>query len=321
MAWIKRNLVLVISAAIALGLLGFGGYYLYSAIQKNNLVDTEIGSAKSEIERLLTKAPTPNSSNLVNAKRELERLTTFTAAAKSHFRPTPPPARPLNNESFKTLLQSTIDELHKQANSVGIQVETNYYFSFSAHRGSLEFAPELLRPLSERLQEVQLISTILFRSRVNRLEHIRRAMVPGERVPSGVQGAGAGDYIPAPPRTNPETQMALWPYEVTFHCFTMELGAVLEAIEQAPFGFVVKSIASDISPDAAPSAPAARAAPPGQPRRQPPPQRGAAGRPITPAAAAAAAPVPALKNVIDEKLLRITLRLEVIKPEPVRPQR
>ena len=297
MAWIKRNLVLVISAVVALGLLGFGGWYLWSAIKKSNQVDTEIGTTKAEIERLLNMDPTPNASNLNVARRELERLNSFNAAAKRHFPATPPPAVPLNNESFKGLLQTTIDELHKQASSVGIRLESNYYFSFSAHRGSLEFAPELLRPLSERLHEVQLLSSILFRSRINRLEHIRRAMVPGEKPDSGAQGPS--DYLPGSHRSSPDTDMALWPYEVTFHCFTMELGAVLEAIERAPYGFVIKSITSDVVPDPAARVPEPPPAVPGRRTNAP----------------------PALSTVINEKLLRITLRLEVIKPEGKRPGR
>jgi len=297
MAWIKRNLILVISAVVALGLLGFGGWYLWSAIQKSNQVDTEIGTAKAEIERLLNMDPTPNASNLNIAKREFDRLNAFNATAKRHFPPSPPPAAPLNNESFKGLLQTTVDELHKQAASVGIRLETNYYFSFSAHRGSLEFAPEILRPLSERLHEVQLLSSILFRSRINRLEHVRRAMVPGEK--PGDTSSGPGDYLAAPHRSSPETDMALWPYEVTFQCFTMELGAVLEAIERAPYGFVIKSIVSEVVQDAT----APRVLEPQQPPRR------------------TNAPPAALTNVINEKLLRVTLRLEVIKPEGNRPPR
>ncbi len=297
MAWIKRNLALVISGVIALGLLGFAGWYLWSAIQKNNQVDQDIGSAKSEIERLLNMDPSPNASNLASAKRELDRLNTFTASAKRHYPPTPPPGTALNNESFKALLQTTIDELHKQAMSVGIKVETNYYFSFSAHRGSLEFAPEVLRPLSERLHEVQLLSSILFRARINRLEGVRRAVVPGEKANAPV--AGATDYLTASPRSNPETGMALWPYEVTFQCFTMELGNALEAIERAPYGFVVKSIASEPAVEVKEGALAQLPRDPRARTNAPPP----------------------LTAVINEKLLRVTMRLEVVKPEANRPPR
>ena len=89
--------------------------------------------------------------------------------------------------------------------------------------------------------------------------------------------------------------MALWPYEITIHCFTAELGAALEAIERAPHGFLVKSITSDIAPEA--NVPA-----------RVPEQPAIPGRPTN--------ALPALRTVINEKLLRVTLRLEVVKPEP-----
>src|SRR5258705_9164498 len=117
MAWIKRNLSLVISGVVALALLGVGGWYLWSAIQKDKEVDTAINQIKSEIEGLLGKQPTPNAQNLADAKRQLERLNVFMLSAKKQFPPTPPPGQPLDNQSFKSLLQTTVDELHKQASS------------------------------------------------------------------------------------------------------------------------------------------------------------------------------------------------------------
>ncbi|HTD66682.1 MAG TPA: Amuc_1100 family pilus-like protein, partial [Candidatus Limnocylindria bacterium] len=224
MSWIKRNLSLVISGVIALGLLGFGGYYLWSAMQKNKAIDDQINQAKSEIERLLAMDPTPNPSNLVNARRELERLNSFIVQARRHFPLTPAPAVPLNNESFKNLLERTIYDLHRQAGSVDIKVDTNYFFSFETWRIPVNFPPESLRPLSERLHEVQLISSILFKARINRLVSIQRAMVPGERPTTQT------DYLNRSSQTNSETGMVLWPYEVVFHSFTPELGAVIEAL-------------------------------------------------------------------------------------------
>src|SRR5438045_128262 len=139
MSWIKRNLSLVISGVIALGLLGFGGWYLWSAMEKNKDVDNKINQAKAEIERLLEMPTTPTASNLNMAKRELERLSAFIAQAKRQFPPTPPPAVPLNNESFKNLLEKTIDELHKEAVMATVKVDSNYYFSFDAQRASVLF--------------------------------------------------------------------------------------------------------------------------------------------------------------------------------------
>ena len=279
MSWIKRNLSLVISGGIALGLLGVGAWYLWSAIQNNNTVDHDINQTKSDIELLLNKDPAPNASNLNTLKREFERLTAFNAQAKTLFPPTPVPPGPLNNQSFKSLLQTTIDALNKQASSVGITVESNYYFTFESQRLPVNFAPESLHPLSERLHEVQLIASILFKSRVNRLEGMRRAMVAGEQPASNA----GGDYLTTQPRGNAETGMIMWPYEVTFQCFTSEVAAVLEALQRAQYGFVVKAPSSEPVGDLA------------------------ARRPTN-------AP-PGLATVVNEKLLRVKLRIEVIKPE------
>ena len=288
MAWFKRNLSLVISGLVALGLLGFGGFYLWQSMAKNQQVDNDINQTKSEIERLLNKDVTPSPSNLNNAKRELERLNAFILEAKKQFPPSPPPPDPLTSQSFKSLLQNTINDLHKQAGAVKITVESNYFFTFKEQELPVVFPQESLRPLTERLHEIRVLAEILFNARINRLDGMKRANVPGER------GSTAGDYVNTPVRINPETGLAAWPYEVSFQCFTLELGAVLEALQKVPYGFVVKSIV------ARPAEEVVRA-----PQRfDRGPGRGAVTN----------APQVGLVTVINEKLLLVTLRLEVLKP-------
>jgi hypothetical protein len=311
----------VISGVVALGLLGFGGWYLYSAIEKNNQIDGEINQIKAEIERLLNMDPTPNQQNLTLAKQEAAKLTAFITEARKQFPPAPPAAEPLNDLSFRSLLENTVNDLHKQAKSVGIQAEdTNryYYFTFEAQREAMRFSPESLRPLSERLSEVRQIAEILFKARVNRLAWMKRAMVPGERPqqPGGNVAAGGNltaDYFAnVSARTNAEAGMVLWPYEVVFDCFSPELGVVLEAFERTP-GFIVKSVATAVSPEALAAAGPRRPDPPGAQPRNP------GLRPVPGARPNAPAPVAALTTVINERPLRVTLRIEVIKPEPPQP--
>lgn len=287
MAWIKRNLSLVISGLVALGLLGFGGFYLWQSMAKNQQVDNDINQTKSEIERLLNKDVTPSPSNLTNAKRELERLNAFIVEAKKQFPPSPPPPDPLDSQSFKSLLQNTINDLHKQAGVVNIKVETNYYFTFKEEELPVVFPPESLRPLTERLHEVRVLTEILFHARINRLEGMKRALVPGEK------GTMAADYLGTPVRINPETDLAAWPYEVTFQCFSLELGAVLEALQKVPYGFVVKSVVAK----------------PAEEVLRTPQRLDRAGR-----GAVTNAPQTGLVTVINERLLLVTLRLEVLKP-------
>jgi hypothetical protein len=297
MVWLKRNLSLAISGFLALGLLGYSAWNLYSALQKNTTVNGEIEQTKREIERLLGMPITPNASNLANAQRELKRVTDFNGRARKHFPPAPEPPSTLTSESFKTLLQTRVNELHQQAAAVGIAVEPNYYFTFESHRGSLEFQPQVLRPLYDRLHEVQSLCHILLKARVNRLVGFRRAAVPGEKQVAAAGSGGAGDYLNASPRPQPDVAMTMWPYEVTFDCFTSQLGAVLEALERIDEGFMVKALTSEPAPDGT----GGRGRPPAPPTTR----TNMPGRPPG-----------ALETVINEKLLRVTLYIEVVRPDP-----
>lgn len=310
MAWIKRNLILVVSGVVALVLLGLGGYYLWSAIQKNAQIDNDINTTKEEIKRILEKPVTPTSENLKLAKAEGLKLNSFVAEAKKLFPGTPAPSEPLTSQSFKSLLANSISELHRQASLVPTRLESNgpllYYFTFEAQRLALNLPPESLRPLYERLNEVQFVSEVLFKSRVNRLVTLRRAAVLGERPVGGAQAPGGGDdYLPSSMRLDPETGLALWPYEIVFDCFTPELAATLEGLQNGKYGVLIKSVAVNPA-DETPNAP-------GQPPRRLPGRNPAAA----PAAAAAPAGAPAapLVTMINERLIRVILNLDIIKPD------
>lgn len=323
MAWIKRNLILVVSGAVALLLLGLGSFYLYSAIQKNQQIDTDIGSTKEEIKRLFEKPVTPTAENLKLAKQEGLKLSSFVAEAKRLFPGTPAPSEPLTSPSFKSLLANTISELHRQAATVPTRLESNqvglYYFTFEAQRQPLSLPPESLRPLFDRLSEVQFISQVLFKARVNRLVSMKRAAVIGERPVGGAQQPGGGnDYLAASARVDSETGMALWPYEVVFDCFTPELAAVLEGLQGAKYGLLIKSVevrpADETAPPSGMRNPQPGVAPPF--RGNLPPNRGGNRGGAAAAPAAAAAPgTSSLITIINEKLIRVTLQLEVIKPD------
>ncbi len=317
MAWIKRNLILVISGGVALLLLGLGGFYLYSAIQKNQQIDTDIGNAKEEIKRLFEKPITPTAENLKLAKQEGLKLSSFVAEAKRLFPGTTAPAEPLTSPSFKSLLANTITELHRQAATVPTRLESNviglYYFTFEGQRQPLSLPPESLRPLYDRLSEVQFIAQVLFKSRVNRLLSLKRAAVIGERPVGGAQQPGGGnDYLPASARVDSETGMALWPYEVVFDCFTPELAAVIEGLQGAKYGLLIKSLEVQPADETAPP-PGLRNPPPIRGGNPPPNRGGNRGGAAAPAAAVPGGP--SLVTIINEKLIRVTLQLEFIKPD------
>lgn len=283
MPWIKRNLALVISAAIAVGLLGFGGWYLWSALKKNSEIDGELGQAKEDLNRLMNEKPFPSSTNISQARRELERANAFLADARKQFPADPPPTQPLNNLSFKVLLQTSVDELNQLAVASGVKVETNYYYSFEAQRLPVNFAPESLRPLVDRLNDVKAVASLLIKAKINRLEAVRRAAVEGETL-TGT------DYLSEKPRVHPEAGVVMWPYEFTFQAFSPELAVVMEHLAAAPEAWVVRAVAAE-------PAEFVKA-----------PER----VPVTNQVRRAAGPAP-LQTVLEERALRIVLKVDVIK--------
>jgi hypothetical protein len=277
MAWIKRNLLVVISAVIALALIVAGVLYLRGAMQGNKAMDDDINQQKEEVKRLMSEQHFPSPTNIAVAKRELQRVNDFIGEARKYFPPGPAPEGPLNDPAFASLLHNTVDNLTKEARASGIHIETNYHFSFDAEWSPLSFPPQSLPPLYDRLMEVKQISEVLFKAKVNRLEGIRRSRVEGEL------GTGP-DYLNELPQVNPETGMMLWPYEVAFHSFSPELGVVLENLSRAPEAIVVRSVVVQ----------------PVESQRKPPTVN--------------TNKVAALQTILDEHVLRIVMRLEVIKP-------
>jgi hypothetical protein len=213
-----------------------------------------------------------------------------------------------------------------------------YSFSFAAQRESLAYASGSLEPLSVQLGEVKAICDVLFAAKVNSLDNLRR-----ERVSEDDSKGPQTDYLTEKSVTN--ELAVLTPYELTFRCFSTELAAVLSGFGNSPSGLVVKTI----NVEAAPAAPASEQAPAAVPAYAtpppytPPPMRGmeaprsaeaafasryglGPGRPgprptpqpapyVQPAAAAPASKG-GLPLVLDEKQLKVTLMVNVVKLVP-----
>jgi len=192
-----------------------------------------------------------------------------------------------------------------------------------------------------QLGEVKSICDVLLQAKINSLDSLRR-----ERVSEDDLKGPQNDYLPDKSVTNELAVLA--PYEVSFHCFSSELAAVLAGFGSSPFGLLVKTI--NVEPAPAVAAPSeqpvvpvysAPRTPYVAPSPRPPPR--AAEAPASAEAAFAAryglpgrgaAPPPArpvyvqptyappvaqpanrggLPLALDEKQLRVTLMLNVVK--------
>lgn len=340
MSWIKRNLYFVIGSGLAVVLMGLAGYYLYSKWDQNNQILKSLDDLYGELDNLNRQNPHPGSGKVDNikaAKDQRQQLVNFIGKSRALFQRIPPiPDTPkLTDREFSPALSRTIAQLQREATNASVSLQPKYAFSFQAQLSQFNFSPGSLVPLSVQLGEVKTICDVLFQAKINWLDSIRREMVTTN------DAAGAQtDYLDQKSVTN--DLAVLSPYEVTFRCFSTELASVLAGFASSPYGILVQSINVDQAAQATPSEIPGMPNPPTYtpqyvPPPPPPPSRAAEDRysadryggprraplptPVptyTPQMVAPTRPVgrEGLPTVLDEKLLKVTLNLKLVKLLP-----
>lgn len=234
MQWIKRNLWLSIGGALAVLLLVGGTYYWWSRMQLNKDLDGKLEEQQTNLKRLYSLEIFPNTKNIDLARKELGRVQAFVNNAQKYFPPTQ--VSNVNNQSYKILLENTIADLRRAALTNGVELPTNYNFSFEAQIQPLNFEPDSLRPLSQQLKEIQIIANALFSARIDSLQQVRRVRV------SQYDAQNSAEYLTQGFTTNEVTQMAVWPYEFVFNAFSQQLAEGIGNVIRVPMGVIVKSI-------------------------------------------------------------------------------
>ena len=353
MAWIKRNLYFLIGSVAALALMGLAGFYLYSKWQANNDILDQLNAQCAELERLNQDKPHPGSGkvdNVKTAKEQQQQLRDFIAKARKNFQTIPrvPDAPKVGSQEFISALRQTISDLQHQATNASVGLPPNYSFSFEAERTLVTFGSGSLEPLSVQLGEVKAICDILIQAKVNSLDDIRRERIAAE------DGSGPQtDYLAEKTITN--DLAILTPYEITLRCFSSELALVLSGFASSPYGFLVKTINVEPAPVTAetPVAPVAAVvpvqpfvpqptlpktegmnadqqfaqrygiSPGGGPRGRggftpPPPQQPVYVPPVAAAPSAGTTSRGGLPTVLDEKQLKVTLMVNLVKLTPTK---
>ncbi|MBI3850116.1 MAG: hypothetical protein HY298_07485 [Verrucomicrobia bacterium] len=349
MGWIKRNLYFVVGCLVALGLMGWAGWYLYSKMTLNNSVREELTAKYADLEHWNKLNPHPGDGKKVDniklAQEQQNELRNYIKKARKYFEKIPaiPDATKVSSYDFARQLPSTIDQMSRDATNASVSLPPGYYFSFQAQKGSMTLAPGSLEPLAVKLGEVKAICELLFRARVNALDGLRRERVSND---DSSTTAGLSDYLEKKSVTN--DLAVLTPYELTFRCFSAELAAVMAGFANSPHGFIIKTV--NVEPASATVSVNEMTATPGpayspQPIISPYPGGGKdmtdrqrflqryGIRPTAPPAAIVAPPVSptsrgGLPTVINEGLIKVTLLVEVVKlkeeskesrPKPRRP--
>lgn len=244
MAWLKKNLLLVVSGVVALGLLGFAGFYLWSKYSLESQVTESLAGQTKELEDYYKKEPNPGNEKVDNikaAKEQDKKLSEFAEESRKTFAQLSYPTN-LDSGGLNLLLNVSIDELQRSADKAGVKLPPQYGFSFGQARTKMSFDQKEILPLARMMLDVKTICNELFQSRILVLDGIRRSAASSFDT---VQSSGVSEFWNKKPTTNDWAIPT--PYEFTFHCFTSELAAVLETLYRSPYGFLIKNVVVDTS--------------------------------------------------------------------------
>src|SRR6185503_7081491 len=238
MLWIKRNLFLAFGGVIALGLLGFGLFYLVTNLQKNKDVEAALEEKKQALVRLYNLDPFPSAENINTANEQKKKLREAIGKMQSFFEPIP--HEKVKDQAFRTLLDNTIFELQRRAEQSSVVLpQKSYAFSFEAQTKKLQYAQGSFPALPEQLAEVKAICNLFFDAKVNKLINVQRYRVSTDDTP------GSPDYHELKIERDAATGLVSSPYIVDFLAFSPELATTLENFYKSKQGLVVKSILVD----------------------------------------------------------------------------
>ena len=303
MLWLKRNLAVVIAISVVVVLTGLGGVYTWTKKGLNDELSGKLEAQKAELERLLRYGITPKTENVQRMETDLKEAQKYSEQCRKLFAPTAVPT--LNNQSYRSMLETRVGELRRAATNAGVDVPPNYSFSFEPEIKPIMFDAVSLKHLPQQLVEVSDICQALFTSRVHRLGGLKRVGVCQYDL-------GAVDvFADLTVVSNKATGLLVWPYEISFDCFSGDLAAVMEALSRIPRMLVAKTLRVE----------AVGAGPMGLPLEMmaPPPGGGSPPGPVRPGVKGAPPRpkvlIPGLVTVLDDRMLRVEMQLHVVKPE------
>ena len=244
MVWVKRNLGLVIGAVIAIALLGVAGVYLWQQRSEDQRVTGELDAATARFQELLSRPLHPGNENgRVNnidlAKEENERLQQFLKQVRGNFGKSEIPTN-ISNREFRALLDNTVADLQRKADSLGITLpQKDYWFTFAPQKTAVEF--KSIDMLAHQLLDVRDLCEILYDAKVHDLKGIRR-------VPASSEDNNGTDFI-TDKKASTNEYAIVTPYELRFQGFSSELGRVLDRLLQSKRCFLVRSVAVDQASD------------------------------------------------------------------------
>ena len=118
--------------------------------------------------------------NIQVAKEQREQLLAFLKKTRQYFEPVQriPDLPKITDRDFSAALSQTIEQLRIQATNASVSLPPdNYNFSFTSQKNKISFAPGSVDRLAVQLGEVKMLCHILFDAKVNALDNLRRERV------------------------------------------------------------------------------------------------------------------------------------------------
>ncbi len=233
MAWIKKNLTLVLGGLVGLILLGASGTFLYSQYGRETVVNTQLEEKRAEWNRLVGSNPFPEDKNIKAVKDDAVRLEKLASVLKDRIKPVKV-AAVTDTFGLKVLIENTITELRKDAEQSGVGLPHNYAFTFQRLREMAQFESNSIPKLAEQVGEVTTLCKVLFSSRIHTLDTFKRSPVLKE------ESSGGGDFLSKKPVSDSLVTRA--PYEVSFRAFSGELAQVFKGLAALDHCVVIKTL-------------------------------------------------------------------------------
>src|SRR5581483_10851227 len=165
MSWIKRNPYFLACCVVALGLMGWGGFYLYTAVSGEREITQKIAESYKQLSDLYHQTPSPGSGDKDNIKAAKEQRAEIEAYIKKAGgycrRPAAIPDEPkVINADFAAQLRNTEARLEHDAANSSVQLPHDYYFTFESLRPVIWFAPTSLDEMAVPLGEIKAICDV-----------------------------------------------------------------------------------------------------------------------------------------------------------------
>ena len=311
MIFVRRNLFWILGGLASVVMVVASLLFATSAKSKADENLRALSAYTNSVNQLKDATPYPSPETIAKVDEDTVSVEDFSRQAEALFDHPKPPVMP--PRQFKVHLINSLVALQAEATHHNVRLPPEFRFTFAHLLPKPNLLPYSVGPLGERLQDIQHLSKILFESRVHSIDSFAR--VPAHEREKG----GRVLLYDVGIRTNLTTETAEFtstPYRFTFRGFTSELTEVLNRLANSDRFYVVRQIEVQAMQSADSWQAVGKAPNDFADNATLKTTRVNLLRQAHIAAAAQGVVRQTLETIVDERLLRVTLMVDVVKRIP-----